>query len=164
MTVLPPGVPEEKRCYRVRGPYLLAGNSPPPDGLELIAESDFCVDVYAGHLGKEEWTRRLEMALDAQGANAMTDCTSPEKCRLRGRPALVVRVSRYGEESAAALRASFSPRKDSIDLTTVVLPKEPVDRGRILRVVLLSLGAFLGILFLLLVISTNRFPKSLKQE
>lgn len=86
MTVLPPGVPEEKRCYRVRGPYLLAGNSPPPDGLELIAESDFCVDVYAGHLGKEEWTRRLEMALDAQGANAMTDCTSPEKCRLRGRP------------------------------------------------------------------------------
>lgn len=150
MTVLPPGVPEEKRCYRVRGPYLLAGNSPPPDGLELIAESDFCVDVYAGHLGKEEWTRRLEMALDAQGANAMTDCTSPEKCRLRGRPALVVRVSRFGEESAAALRASFSPRKDSIDLTTVVLPKEPVDRGRILRVVLLSLGAFLGILFLLL--------------
>lgn len=150
MTVLPPGVPEEKRCYRVRGPYLLAGNSPPPDGLELIAESDFCVDVYAGHLGKEEWTRRLEMALDAQGANAMTDCTSPEKCRLRGRPALVVRVSRFGEESAAALRASFSPRKDSIDLTTVVLPKEPVDRGRIRRVVLLSLGAFLGILFLLL--------------
>lgn len=150
MTVLPPGVPEEKRCYRVRGPYLLAGNSPPPDGLELIAESDFCVDVYAGHLGKEEWTRRLEMALDAQGANTMTDCTSPEKCRLRGRPALVVRVSRFGEESAAALRASFSPRKDSIDLTTVVLPKEPVDRGRILRVVLLSLGAFLGILFLLL--------------
>lgn len=150
MTVLPPGVPDEKRCYRVRGPYLLAGNSPPPDGLELIAESDFCVDVYAGHLGKEEWTRRLEMALDAQGANAMTDCTSPEKCRLRGRPALVVRVSRFGEESAAALRASFSPRKDSIDLTTVVLPKEPVDRGRILRVVLLSLGAFLGILFLLL--------------
>lgn len=150
MTVLPPGVPEEKRCYRVCGPYLLAGNSPPPDGLELIAESDFCVDVYAGHLGKEEWTRRLEMALDAQGANAMTDCTSPEKCRLRGRPALVVRVSRFGEESAAALRASFSPRKDSIDLTTVVLPKEPVDRGRILRVVLLSLGAFLGILFLLL--------------
>lgn len=150
MTVLPPGVPEEKRCYRVRGPYLLAGNSPPPDGLELIAESDFCVDVYAGHLGKEEWTRRLEMALDAQGANAMTDCTSPEKCRLRGRPALVVRVSRFGEESAAALRASFSPRKDFIDLTTVVLPKEPVDRGRILRVVLLSLGAFLGILFLLL--------------
>lgn len=150
MTVLPPGVPEEKRCYRVRGPYLLAGNSPPPDGLELIAESDFCVDVYAGHLGKEEWTRRLEMALDAQGANAMTDCTSPEKCRLRGRPALVVRVSRFGEESAAALRASFSPRKDSIDLTAVVLPKEPVDRGRVLRVVLLSLGAFLGILFLLL--------------
>lgn len=150
MTVLPPGVPEEKRCYRVRGPYLLAGNSPPPDGLELIAESDFCVDVYAGHLGKEEWTRRLEMALDAQGANAMTDCTSPEKCRLRGRPALVVRVSRFGEESAAALRASFSPRKDSIDLTAVVLPKEPVDRGRIRRVVLLSLGAFLGILFLLL--------------
>lgn len=152
MTVLPPGVPEEKRCYRVRGPYLLAGNSPPPDGLELIAESDFCVDVYAGHLGKEEWTRRLEMALDAQGANAMTDCTSPEKCRLRGRPALVVRVSRFGEESAAALRASFSPRKDSIDLTAVVLPKEPVDRGRVLRVVLLSLGAFLGILFLLLLV------------
>ena len=150
MTVLPPGVPEEKRCYRVRGPYLLAGNSPPPDGLELIAESDFCVDVYAGHLGKEEWTRRLEMALDAQGANAITDCTSPEKCRLRGRPALVVRVSRFGEESAAARRASFSPRKDSIDLSNVVLPKEPVDRGRILRVVLLSLGAFLGILFLLL--------------
>lgn len=150
MTVLPPGVPEEKRCYRVRGPYLLAGNSPPPDGLELIAESDFCVDVYAGHLGKEEWTRRLEMALDAQDANAITDCTSPEKCRLRGRPALVVRVSRFGEESAAALRASFSPRKDSIDLSNVVLPKEPVDRGRILRVVLLSLGAFLGILFLLL--------------
>lgn len=66
------------------------------------------------------------------------------------RPALVVRVSRFGEESAAALRASFSPRKDSIDLSNVVLPKEPVDRGRILRVVLLPLGTFLGILFLLL--------------
>lgn len=150
MTVFPPGAPEERRCYRVRGPYLLEGGNPPPDGLELIAESNFCIDVHAGHLGKEEWTRRLEMALAAQGANALTDCSFPERKRLRGRPALVVRVSRLGEESAASLRASFRPLKDSIDLTNVVLPKEPVDRGRILRVVFLSLGAFLGILFLFL--------------
>lgn len=148
MTVLPPGVPEEKRCYRVRGPYLLEGDNSPPDGLELIAESDFCIDVIAGHLGKEEWTRRLEMALDALGANALTDCSSPEKKRLRGRPALVVRMNRFGDGSAASLRASFRPRKGSIDLTNFVLPKEPIDRGRILRVVLLSFGAFLGILLL----------------
>ncbi|WP_297609349.1 hypothetical protein [uncultured Sutterella sp.] len=150
MTVFPPGGPEEKRCYRVRGPYLLEGEALPPDGLELIAESDFCIDVHAGHLGKEEWTRRLEMALDAQGANALTDCTSPKKNWFRGRPALVVRVNRFGEESTAALRTSFRPLKDSIDLTNVVLPKEPIDRGRILRVVFLSLVAFLGILFLFL--------------
>ena len=88
------------------------------------------------------------MALDALGANALTDCSSPEKKRLRGRPALVVRMNRFGDESAAWLRASFRPRKGSIDLTNFVLPKEPIDRGRILRVVLLSFGAFLGILLL----------------
>ena len=59
-----------------------------------------------------------------------------------------MRMNRFGDESAASLRASFRPRKGSIDLTNFVLPKEPIDRGRILRVVLLSFGAFLGILLL----------------
>lgn len=30
---------EEKRCYRVRGPYLLQDQSPPPDELKLIAKA-----------------------------------------------------------------------------------------------------------------------------
>lgn len=141
---------EEERCYRVRGPYLLAGGAPPPDGLEVIAESAFPIEIYFGHLGKEEWTRRLEIALDAQGVNALTDCTSPERCMLRGRPALLVRVNRFGEDCIASLSAAFHPQKDPIDLTNVFLPKEPVDRGRILRVILISFGAFLGILFLFL--------------
>lgn len=141
---------EEKRCYRVRGPYLLEDEAPPPDELKLIAESAFPVEIYFGHLGKEEWTRRLEISLDAQGANALTDCTSPERSLLRGRPALLVRVNRFGEDCIASVSAAFHPQKDPIDLTNVVLPKEPVDRGRILRVILISFGAFLGILFLFL--------------
>lgn len=69
---------------------------------------------------------------------------------LRGRPALLVRVNRFGEDCIASLSAAFHPQKDPIDLTNVVLQKEPVDRGRILRVILISFGAFLGILFLFL--------------
>ena len=141
---------EEERCYRVRGPYLLAGGAPPPDGLEVIAESEFSVVVHTGYLGKEEWMGRLEIALDARGANALVDCRAPESGILCGRPALVVRVNRLGEDGIALLSAAFHPQKDPIKLMNVVLPKEPADRGRILRVVLFSCAAFLGVLFLFL--------------
>lgn len=123
---------EDRPCYVVAGPYLLAPGEPPPDGLSILvmARERVVMDCTGLEMKSPDMMGRLAEVLSYHGANALVDCLSTSPEVISGVPALLVRFSSLGQESRATLVPQFAPPEGRLKLRAFEAPKDPFDWRR----------------------------------